>query len=147
MICQLICECSWIKQLHARYDATSKGLLPLLVAKLERLILDMKGIIMSFERWGYQFDGAYTSPDSLQSRSGVYVIWCKYGDNWTVLDVGESADVRERVGNHERAGCWSRNCLGTIYYSATYTPNLQQAGRVQIEQRIRNLTNPPCGRC
>ena len=100
---------------------------------------------MGFEMWGYQFDGAYTSPDSLESRSGVYVIWCKNGDNWTVLDVGESADVKERVSNHERADCWERNCSGTIYYSVTYTPNLQQSGRKEIEQKIRDLTNPPCG--
>jgi len=26
---------------------------------------------MSFERWGYYFDGCYNSPDSLESRSGV----------------------------------------------------------------------------
>lgn len=44
---------------------------------------------MAFQRWGYDFDGAYTSPDSLQPRSGVYVIWCRNGENWSVLDVGE----------------------------------------------------------
>lgn len=97
---------------------------------------------MSFERWGYQFDGAYTLPDSLQSRSGVYVIWCKSGVDWTVLDVGESANVKDRVSNHERADCWRRNCSGTIYYTATYT----SSGREEIEQRIRTLTNPPCGK-
>jgi len=100
---------------------------------------------MGFERWGYQFDGAYTDPALLSSRSGVYVIWCKKGDNWDVLDVGEAADVKERVCNHERSSCWSRNCSGIIYYSATYTPNLQQPGRKEIELRIRSLTNPPCG--
>jgi len=62
-----------------------------------------------------------------------------------VLDVGEAANIKERVSNHDRSDCWRRNCSGIIYYSATYTPNLQQAGRMQIEQRIRNLTNPPCG--
>ncbi|NVM53141.1 MAG: hypothetical protein HWN66_05520 [Candidatus Helarchaeota archaeon] len=100
---------------------------------------------MNFERWGYQFDGAYVSPDSLQSRSGVYVIWCRNGDKWIVLDVGEAADVKDRLSNHERADCWSRYCSGSIYYSATYTPDLQQAGRMEIEQRIRDLENPPCG--
>ena len=100
---------------------------------------------MGFERWGYQFDGTYTSPDSLDSRAGVYVIWCKNEENWTVLDVGEAADVKDRVSNHDRADCWSRHCSGTIYYSAICTPNLQQPGRIAIEQRIRNLTNPPCG--
>jgi hypothetical protein len=101
---------------------------------------------MGFVRWGYEFDGAYTSPDSLQSRSGVYVIWCKKGDTWTVLDVGEAADVKERVSNHDRTDCWSQHCSGIIYYSATYTPHLQQPGRMEIEQRIRDLTNPPCGK-
>ena len=100
---------------------------------------------MGFIRWGYELDGVYDSPDSLESRSGVYVIWCKDGDNWTVLDVGEAADVKERVSSHDRGVCWSRYCSGTIYCSATYTPNLHQAGRMEIEQKIRDLTNPPCG--
>ncbi len=101
---------------------------------------------MPFERWGYQFEGAYTSCEYLRSRSGVYVIWCENGGNWTVLDVGESANVKERVKNHDRADCWSRNCSGTIYYSATYTPNFQQGERMEIEERIRNLENPTCDR-
>lgn len=100
---------------------------------------------MGFERWGYQFEGAWTNPNSLESRSGVYVIWCKSGENWTVLDVGESHDVKNRVLNHDRSDCWNRNCTGTIYYSTTYTPNLQQAGKKEIEQYIRSQTNPPCG--
>ena len=101
---------------------------------------------MAFEFLGYQFDGAYLSRDSLKSRSGVYVIWCENEDKWTVLDVGESDDVKKRVKNHDRESCWERNCSGTIYYSATYMLNLQQAGRVEIEKRIRTLENPPCGR-
>ena len=100
---------------------------------------------MNFDRWGYEFDGAYESPDSLQARSGVYVIWCRNGDNWTVLDVGEAADVKDRIMTHDRADCWSRKCSGTIYYSATYTPDLQQVGRMEIEQRIRLLADPLCG--
>ncbi|RLB39474.1 MAG: hypothetical protein DRH12_11440 [Deltaproteobacteria bacterium] len=100
---------------------------------------------MSFERWGYQFEGAWTDPNNLESRSGVYVIWCKSGETWTVLDIGESHDVKNRVLNHERENCWKQNCRGVIYYSATYTPHLQQSGRTEIEQYIRSITNPSCG--
>jgi hypothetical protein len=100
---------------------------------------------MAFERWGYTFEGAFESPESLESRSGVYVIWCKNGEVWTVLDVGESADVKERVKNHDRSDCWARNCRGTIYYSATYTPSAQQPGRLAIEQHVRAVARPPCG--
>ena len=100
---------------------------------------------MPFERWGYQFEGAYTSADLLKPKGGVYVIWCENEGNWSVLDVGESGDVRERVKTHDRIPCWKGNCSGTIYYSATYTPGLQQADRMEIEGRIRSLASPPCG--
>lgn len=100
---------------------------------------------MSFTRWGYQIEGAFISQESLEARAGVYVIWCKNGEAWTVLDVGETGDVKERVATHDRVDCWARHCSGTIYYSAIYTPNLQQSGRMAIEQGIRELTKPPCG--
>lgn len=100
---------------------------------------------MSFERWGYTLEGAWTDPSNLENRSGIYVIWCKSGDSWSVIDVGESHEVKDRVLNHDRKDCWERQCKSIIYYSVIYTPNLQQAGRKEIEQKIRNLTNPPCG--
>ena len=76
---------------------------------------------MGFERWGYQFDGAYASPDSLQSRSGVMLIWCKKDVDWTVLDVGESADVRERVSNHERPLLASKLFRDNLLHCNLYT--------------------------
>lgn len=100
---------------------------------------------MSFDFHGYSFEGAFTSTSQLESRAGVYVIWCKSGDKWTCLDVGESQDVQTRVLNHDRADQWMRNCGGTIYYSAHYTPHLQQEGRCKIEQELRRLENPLCG--
>jgi len=100
---------------------------------------------MGFEKWGYKFDGPFHSPEKLQAHSGIYVIWCRGEKNWTVLDVGEAADVNERVSNLDRVNCWSRNCLGIICYSAIYTPNLQQEGRMELEKKIKSITNPPCG--
>ncbi|MGH9338513.1 MAG: hypothetical protein ACRD1R_02725 [Acidobacteriota bacterium] len=94
---------------------------------------------MSFERHGYQFEGAFTSANQLEARAGVYVIWCKNGETWTCLDVGDLHNVQERGLNHDRADQWRRSCGGTIYYAAHYTPNLQQSGRGQIESR------PICG--
>ncbi len=100
---------------------------------------------MNFELHGYHFEGAFTSANQLQARAGVYVVWCKDGEKWTCLGVGESHNVQERVLNHERASQWRRNCRGTLYYAAHYTPNLQQAGRMQIERRLRQLERPVCG--
>lgn len=100
---------------------------------------------MSFQRHGYTFEGAFTSADSLEARAGVYVVWCKNGETWTCLDVGESHNVQDRVLNHDRADQWARACNGTLYYAAHYTPNLQQAGRCEIEQKLRQLEGPCCG--
>ena len=101
---------------------------------------------MPFTRWGYEFDGAYRLPDNLEGRAGVYVVWCKAGDQWGVLDVGESANVRERLATHERRPCLERYCTqAEIYYSATYTDSTDVAGRVRIEQHIRDAMQPPCG--
>lgn len=105
-----------------------------------------KNVIMPFEYLGYQFDGAYASPDSLESSPGVYVVWCRCEDKWYVLDVGESEDVRKRIRNHEREDCWKQQCPYEIFYSATYTPRLRETERVKIEQRIREQANPTCGK-
>lgn len=96
-----------------------------------------------FDRWDYLFEGAYTDPNRLRDVAGVYVIWCKSDNQWTILDVGESDDVRNRINNHERADCWEDNCSGTIYYSATYISSPQE--RSNLEQRIRNTENVSCG--
>lgn len=102
--------------------------------------------IMAFELWGYQFDGAFTSPDSLESLPGVYVIWCRSQQGtWQVLDVGESANVRDRVKNHERSSYWFANCQGQIYFSATYTLNMGKDKRLQIEKELRDRERPVCG--
>lgn len=100
---------------------------------------------MSFRMWGYDFDGAYPDRESLESRAGVYVVWCRNGENWKVVDVGEAGDVRARLLAHDRENCWARNCSGALYFAATYTPHMQQLGRRQIEKGIRSRTNPPCG--
>jgi len=100
---------------------------------------------MSFERDGYRWEGAFTSADSLESRAGIYMVWCRSGDTWTALDVGESHNVQERVRYHDRADQWRRACRGALHFAAHYTPHLQATGRREIEKRIRTLENPTCG--
>ena len=100
---------------------------------------------MSYDRNGLRFEGAFNQPGDLEAKSGVYVIWCKSGENWAVLDVGEASDVRARVLGHDRKDCWRRHCSGDIYYAAHYTPGNDEAGRREIEGRLRRMEKPPCG--
>lgn len=100
---------------------------------------------MSMTIGEYSFEGPYTNTNQLEDSSGVYAIHCLRNDKYILIDVGESATVKSRVENHDRANCWRRNCSGTLTVSVFYTPHLQQAGRREIEQRIRDQFNPPCG--
>ncbi len=102
---------------------------------------------MSIKIGNYTFDGPYTSTDMLEDRSGVYAIICQKGDKNYLIDVGESATLKSRVENHDRKDCWIKNCQGTLAVAVYYTPNLQQPGRMAIEQEIRNQYNVPCGEC
>ena len=95
--------------------------------------------------WNFEFDGAYLSPDNLKPQAGVYVVWGKNAETWTVLDVGEAVDVRARLKNHDRQGDWEQCRKGTFYYAATYTPGLSDMKRRAIEKAIRVGAKPLCG--
>lgn len=101
---------------------------------------------MSITVGKYTFEGPYTLTGKLEDRAGVYAIHCYRDDKYSLIDVGEAAKVKSRVETHDRKNCWKRECAGTLTVSAYYTPNLQQAGRMQIEQEIRDQYYPPCGK-
>jgi hypothetical protein len=89
----------------------------------------------------YSFEGPYSNVGYLQNRSGVYVILSASNH---VVDVGESATVKDRIENHDRKFCWQRH--GGSQAAVLYTPNRQQSGRMLIEQELRRKYAPPCGK-
>jgi hypothetical protein len=95
----------------------------------------------------YSFEGPFSSADSLEDRSGVYVVTSLHSDGKHYLvDVGESAAVKSRVSNHDRKPCWKSHANGgELHCCVRYTPALQQAGRREIEQNIRRQFDVPCG--
>ena len=100
---------------------------------------------MSINIGRYAFEGPYSSTDLLEDRSGVYAIIDRRDTGNYPIDVGESSAVRSRVENHDRKGCWNKHAQGQLLVAVYYTPHLQQAGRKEIEQEIRDEFNPPCG--
>lgn len=100
---------------------------------------------MSITAGTYTFEGPYTDTSKLQNRSGIYAIHCCRDQKYFLIDVGESSDLKDRVENHDRKDCWKRNCSGTLTVSVLYTQNLQQPGRIAIEQAVRNQFRPSCG--
>ena len=98
---------------------------------------------MSINIEGYEFEGPFTSVDSLESISGVYVIHYRNSQGkYSRLDVGESEDVKDRVENHDRKDCWKRNANGVITVSAYYCDENE---RVRVEKIIRDRSNLACG--
>lgn len=94
---------------------------------------------------GYSFEGPYQSMGHLKDKSGVYAILSpSSNNNYDILDVGESAKVKERVDNHDRENCWKRNANSrSVRYAAYYTG---ASARMKIENVIRNRYNMPCGK-
>lgn len=100
---------------------------------------------MSITIGKYQFDGPFPSAGLLENRSGVYAIIDRWDSGNHLVDVGESATVRTRVETHDRENCWRRHSQGRLGVAVYYTPHLQQPGRREIEQGIRNQYQVPCG--
>ena len=97
---------------------------------------------------GYNFDGPYESTGSiLNNASGVYVILDgpRNQNTYSILDVGQSETMKERIDYHDRKNCWVRNSQININYAVRYMPGSSPTQRNSIEQNIRNTYNPPCG--
>jgi len=98
---------------------------------------------LTFNKWGYLFEGAFTKYDYLKPELGVYAIWCRSGVIWTLLDVGETGNIRGCIDNHEHTLIWIRKCSelsGKLYYSATYRPDSTQTDRIGIVEKIKALS-------
>lgn len=99
---------------------------------------------MSIKLGTYSFE-PYKSSALLQDKSGIYAILCLMGDQNHVIDIGESSQVKTRIEGHDRDSCWKKHCKGILIFAVHYTPNIQQAGRREIEQELRRLFKPVCG--
>ncbi|WP_298936874.1 hypothetical protein [uncultured Ruegeria sp.] len=99
---------------------------------------------MSIQVGNYHADGPFGNADDLQARSGVYVILGRGNGvtTWNVVDVGESANIRERVANHDRAPCWRGQSHAELTVAGIYA---DQHNRMLIEKELRGTFNPPCG--
>jgi hypothetical protein len=92
----------------------------------------------------YEFTGPLSETTELKSQSGTYVVTTKTKDGkHKVLDVGESADVEDRVSHHDRADEWPKEELDGVFYSGYYCDEKE---RMRIADAIRAEHRPPCGK-
>lgn len=91
----------------------------------------------------YNVEGPF-GENNLRDLSGVYAILGKNSENekWTVVDVGESNEVKTRISNHDRRSCWEGQGFSILSVAVLYT---DETTREQIEREWRDQYNPPCG--
>jgi hypothetical protein len=82
----------------------------------------------------------FTSPgqsETLHASSGVYAILGKLNDHgaYTVIDVGQSGNVRECVVTRERACVW-RRCNWPVFCTAYYC---NEADRMKIAGALKAI--------
>ncbi len=96
---------------------------------------------------GYPFSGPVPlaqAPDQFRFWSGVYLISRVAFSGETALDVGESEDIGERIGSHDRRWCWDRHAAGSpIVVYAHIQSDLVR--RLVVERDLRQQLRPPCG--
>lgn len=90
----------------------------------------------------YDFEGFFTKTALVRNTSGVYVIVDCTSHGNSLLDVGESGTLQNRLNTHDRAGCWQRHCKGTIKVAVLYT---DEQTRKFIGDEIRDRLRPTCG--
>lgn len=90
----------------------------------------------------HSFAGPHTTNSTLPSLSGVYIITTLApNQRHTVIDVGESENVRERISSHDRTSQWQQAQQNGLYAWVLAA----EAQRMLIERAHRLAYNPVCG--
>ncbi len=94
----------------------------------------------------YRFEGPVYNKHALKNAPGVYGVLDGRGTSgYSVLDIGESEDVRARIAGHDRETCWHRNARGRVCYASLYSPGSTAQQRQVIEHELRQKFAPACG--
>lgn len=87
---------------------------------------------------GYVFNGPFSINASFNEVAGIYLITNSDG---TIVDVGETDNLKNRIPSHERRSCWARNNGINLYF---HRENNQEQ-RLAKEKLFRVKSNPACG--
>lgn len=102
---------------------------------------------MTIDVAGIPFEGPHFATATLRQDQGIYAIldYPPGGKQPEVLDIGESAGLRDRIGSHDRADQWRRTATGRIGCAIFYTSGWAPERRRSLESQLRQYFTPPCG--
>lgn len=87
---------------------------------------------------GYTFTGPFLITTTFNEVAGVYMIT---NSNGTVIDAGETDNLKIRIPSHERQSCWTKNDGAKLYFHREDNEDR----RLAVERIVRNTANPVCG--
>jgi hypothetical protein len=65
---------------------------------------------MSLDIGDYVFEGPYSTPVSLEEEAGIFVVFCRTGEDCKGLDCGIAGQAKTAVLGHSRRGEWEDIC-------------------------------------
>jgi len=103
---------------------------------------------MTINICGYDAQGPFRVEDTqrLLSSPGVYVVFGDRDDpegKHSIVDVGMSGDISDRISGHNREDCWNSQGHAQLWVAALYPGTVEESRR--IEKEIREELDPPCG--
>lgn len=101
---------------------------------------------MSIKLGKYSFQGPYLSIDKIKDSLGIYAVVCEVDNEFFLLDVGDISKLRKGIENNDPKKCWMKNNKGKLIFYIHRTIFLKQRGKDLIEQELRELYQPVCGR-
>ena len=85
------------------------------------------------------FDGPHKDINKLRDQSGIYIIFHREEGRNSILDVGESKDVKKKFGQYDKKGIWTKySSKGTLTVAVHYTKNIEDSIRIEIVKKIKH---------
>ncbi|MBI5357386.1 GIY-YIG nuclease family protein [Candidatus Saccharibacteria bacterium] len=89
------------------------------------------------------FTGPHTSNGTLPVASGVYIITTlAQNSRNTIIDIGESESIKDRISNHDRTAQWRQNAINGLY---VWVFLANESQRMLVERAHRIAYRPVCG--
>ena len=99
---------------------------------------------MSVKIDSYLFEGSYQAPGDLRNKPGIFLVTEYLKGKHTILDIGESEEVRKAIETSTRRECWLKNSKKyELRVNVLYTPDLTAAQRKALEKKFRAKLKPP----
>lgn len=81
--------------------------------------------------------------------AAIYIVICVAQDkSWTIVDIGQSGKVGNRIDNHDRQDCWKRKCPSGNTWVCVYptpTARYSEQDRLNLEHQLRSQHSNLCG--